>query len=158
MSVVKAALQTLHEPPSSKITGSVAASDGVVVTADGSVATPPRPYDLVVVPAGADSQDIRAFLASHYANGGSIMSVCTGVGVVADLGLLDGKSATSNSLLLWRMRLRYPSVRWISLRDRTDERFVVSVPPLRILTTAGVTAGVDGALHYVGAWLGRAPT
>ena len=133
----------------------VAASDGVVVTPDGSVAAPPRArYDLVVVPAGADSVAIRDFVRAHYAAGGSVLSVCTGVDLIASLGLLDGREATSNSLLLWRMRKRYPGVKWVSLRDRIDRRFVVSVPPNRLLTTAGVTAGVDGALHYVRAWLG----
>ena len=50
----------------------------------------------------------------------------------------------------------FPQVRWTSLFDRTDRRFIVSEPPLRIITTAGVTAGIDGALHFVSAWLGEA--
>ena len=135
--------------------GPIRASDGVTLTPDGSVTAPPRPrYDLVVIPAGADTPEIRAFVAQHYAGGGALLSVCTGAGLVASLGLLDGREATSNSLLLWRMRADYPKVTWLSLRDRLDRRFVVSQPPLRIVTTAGVTAGIDGALHYVAAWLG----
>ena len=58
-------------------------------------------------------------------------------------------------LLLWRMRRDFPRVKWVSLRDRTARRFVVSQPPLRIVTTAGVTAGIDGALHFVAAWQGK---
>ena len=132
------------------------ASDGAVVTPDAAIAHPPRAsYDLIVVPAGADSPEIRAMVSKHYARGGALMSVCTGAGLLADLGLLDGKEATTNSLLLWRMRRDYPAVRWTSLRDRTDRRFIVSEPPLRIVTTAGVTAGVDGALHYLDSWLGK---
>ena len=82
------------------------------------------------------------------------MSVCGGAATVAGLGLLDGRDATTNSLLLWRMRAEYPKVNWVSLRDRLDRRFLVSEPPLRIVTTAGVTAGVDGALHFLRGWMG----
>ena len=82
------------------------------------------------------------------------MSVCTGAGVLASLGLLDGRNATTNSLVLWRLERDYPSVHWQSLRDRIDERFIISEGPLRIMTTAGVTAGTDGALHFLRTWLG----
>ena len=134
----------------------IRASDGVLVTPDASLSAPPRSrYDLVVIPAGADTPAVRAFVTRHYAAGGAILSVCTGAGLVAGLGLLDGREATSNSLLLWRMRRDFPRVKWVSLRDRTARRFVVSQPPLRIVTTAGVTAGIDGALHFVAAWQGK---
>ena len=53
------------------------------------------------------------------------------------------------------MRARYPKVHWFSLRDRIDKRFIISQPPLRIVTTAGVTAGVDGALRFVSEWMGE---
>ena len=131
----------------------VRASDGTVVTPDGTLAAAPH-YDLVVVPAGADTPAIRQFVRAHYARGGALLSVCVGSELLARLGLLDGREATSNSLLLWRLRRDYPAVNWVSLRDRVDRRFVVSEPPLRIVTAAGVTAGVDGALHYVSTWLG----
>ena len=139
-------------------TSPVKASDGVIVTPDKRVpgANETSPYDLVVIPASADTPEIRAFVKAHHARGGALMSVCTGARLLADLGLLDGLDATSNSLLLWDLRGKYPNVRWISLRDNTGRRFVVSQPPLRIVTTAGVTAGTDGALHILGEWLGRA--
>ena len=87
--------------------------------------------------------------------GGALMSVCTGAEVLASLGLLDGREASSNTLLLWRLREQYPQVTWVSLLDNVQRRFVVSEPPLRIVTTAGVTAGIDGALHFVSAWAGE---
>ena len=123
----------------------VRASDGTVVTPDGTLAAAPH-YDLVVVPAGADTPAIAQFVRAHYARGGALLSVCVGSELLARLGLLDGREATSKSLLLWRLRRDYPAVNWVSLRDRVDRRFVVSDPPLRIVTAAGVTAGVDGAL------------
>ena len=136
--------------------GTVPSSDGVRVQVDGSLEQPPRAaYDLLVVPAGADGPSIAEFVQRHYEAGGDVMSVCTGAVVLARLGLLDGRDATTNSLFLWRERRDFPAVRWISLRDRTDRRFVVSQPPLRLVTTAGVSAGIDGALHYIDAWFGR---
>ena len=137
-------------------TDPLAASDGVVVIPDGSVETSsPSSYDLVVVPAGADTPETRSFIKEVYSSGGAVLSVCTGAGLIASLGLLDGRDATSNSLVLWRMRARYPKVHWLSLRDRIDKRFIISQPPLRIVTTAGVTAGVDGALRFVSEWMGE---
>ena len=131
----------------------VKASSGVVVTPDAAIDLA-APYDLVVIPAGADTPAIRELVQRTYAAGGSLMSVCTGASVLASLGLLDGRSATTNSLVLWRLERDYPNVRWRSLRDQIDKRFIISEAPLRIMTTAGVTAGTDGALHFLSTWLG----
>ena len=112
-------------------------------------------YDLLVIPAGANSPAIQAFVRKHYLAGGAIMSVCTGARTLAELGLLDGLNATTNTLLLDSFRTDFPLVHWISLYGNTQTRFIVSEPPLRIVTTAGVTAGIDGALHFIGAWMGQ---
>ena len=147
---------SLHVDVLAPSTGPVRASDGIVIQPDASIAKAPRErYDLVVVPAGADGAEIDSFLLAHYAAGGAIMSVCVGSDILASLGLLDGREATTNSLLLWRSRKQWPMVRWVDLRDDIDRRFIVSQPPERILTTAGVTAGIDGALHYVSSWFGQ---
>ena len=81
------------------------------------------------------------------------MSVCTGASVPAKLGLLDGVNATSNSLFLDGFRAEYPAVNWISLADDLDTRFIRSTP--QITTCAGITAGIDGALHQIGEWCGH---
>ena len=132
----------------------VTSRQGVMVTPDASISDN-KEYDLVVIPAGVDTTQTREFVKAVAMHGGSIMSVCTGAAVPAKLGLLDGKQATSNSLFLNRFRRDFPLVHWISLRDNLKQRFVESVPPLRVVTTAGVTAGIDGALEFVRRWCGH---
>ena len=133
----------------------VKSSSGLAVVPDEPLNQSAR-FDLVIIPAGANSAAIRSFVKANYDAGGAVMSVCTGASTLAKLGLLDGRDATTNTLLLADYQKSFPKVRWISLFDRTDRRFIVSEPPLRIVTTAGVTAGIDGALHFVSAWLGEA--
>ena len=132
----------------------VTSRQGVVVKPDASIQDDVQ-YDLVVLPAGVDTTQTLDFVKTVVAHGGSVMSVCTGAAIPAKLGLLDGKQATSNSLFLWRLQKNYPSVHWVSLRGNLKQRFLVSVPPLRVVTTAGVTAGIDGALHFVRSWCGN---
>jgi len=71
---------------------------------------------------------------------------------VASLGLLDGAEATTNSLFLETFKSDYPHVLWVSLADNTQRRFVRSTK--QIVTTAGITAGIDGSLEQIYEWCG----
>jgi transcriptional regulator GlxA family with amidase domain len=66
-------------------------------------------------------------------------SVCTGSLVLGAAGLLEGKKATSHWLFLDRLR-EYGA-------DPVGGRFVEDG---KVLTAAGVSAGIDMALHLVG--------
>ncbi len=68
-------------------------------------------------------------------------SVCTGAFLLAANGLLDGKAATTHWASIDWMRETYPA---IDIRD--DQRYVDEG---RIITSAGVSAGIDMALHVV---------
>ena len=68
-------------------------------------------------------------------------SVCTGAFLLAAAGLLDGRSATTHAASLQRLRDSYPRV-----NVRSDVRFVDEGA---IVTAAGVSAGIDMALHIV---------
>ena len=112
-------------------------------------------YDLLVLGAGSlDPSDPTAmkYVQKHHDRGGSILTVCTGAKVVASLGLLDSTTATTNSLFLELYKQTFPAVNWISLADNLERRFVRSTP--QIITTAGITAGIDGSLHLVEEWCG----
>ncbi|OWK68824.1 DJ-1/PfpI family protein [Pedobacter sp. AJM] len=69
------------------------------------------------------------------------MSVCTGAAILSKAGLLDGKTATTHSGAIDTLQKLTPKARFIS-----DVRFVEDG---KILTTAGVSAGIDGALHVI---------
>ena len=68
-------------------------------------------------------------------------SVCTGAFVLAEAGLLDEKTATTFHGALDGFEKRYPNVNL-----KRDVRFVDNGT---VITTAGVSAGIDGALHVV---------
>jgi len=68
-------------------------------------------------------------------------SVCTGALVLAKAGILDGKTATTFHSALNGLEKNYPKV-----KVRRDVRFVDNGT---VITTAGVSAGIDGALHLV---------
>ncbi len=68
-------------------------------------------------------------------------SVCTGAFFLAEAGLLDGKIATTFHSAIQPLREDYPK---IDVRD--DVRFVDNG---NVITTAGISAGIDGALHLV---------
>jgi len=75
------------------------------------------------------------------------LSVCNGAFIVASAGLLDGLSATTTFHLLPKLREGFPKIHVVS-----DRRYVDNGS---IITAAGLSSGIDGALHVVDRMLGR---
>jgi putative intracellular protease/amidase len=126
-------------------------SQGVLkVQPDYSVENSPAP-DILVLPGGnsrgfSRSQAGMDWVRKVAAKNELSMSVCSGAFILAGLGLLDGLPATTHWGAVPRLRSAYPKV-----QVRTGVRFVDTG---RIVTTAGVSAGIDGALHVVQRLLG----
>ena len=126
-------------------------SQGVLrVQADYSVADAPTP-DILVLPGGQSRGFTRsdagmAWVRKVTAGNELSMSVCSGAFILAQLGLLDGRPATTHWGAVPGLRSAFPKV-----KVKTDVRFVDDG---RIVTTAGVSAGIDGALHVVQRLLG----
>lgn len=68
-------------------------------------------------------------------------SVCTGALMLAQAGVLRGQVATTFHDALTKLETEYPDV-----QVRRNVRFTDNG---RVITTAGVSAGIDGALHLV---------
>ena len=68
-------------------------------------------------------------------------SVCTGAFALGKAGILDNKTATTFHLSIDNLRKSFPKTKVVS-----DARFVDNG---NIITTAGISAGIDGALHLV---------
>ncbi len=68
-------------------------------------------------------------------------SVCTGAFVLAEAGILNGKTATTFHNALDDLENNYPKI-----DVRKNVRFVDNG---NVITTAGISAGIDGALHLV---------
>ena len=106
----------------------------------------PQPH-IIVVPAQSGSPAFYRWLEKANANTDVTMSVCIGARHLAKLGLLDGQSATTHHDFIKPYSEEFPKVRWIS-----GQRFVEGP---KIATSAGVTAGIDLALHVVERYFGR---
>jgi transcriptional regulator GlxA family with amidase domain len=103
--------------------------------------------DVLVYPGGAGTrpqlgdENVRARLRGLAADGTLMTSVCTGSLVYADAGLLDGRPATT----YWgQLELLASLGRDVEVRG--DDRFVDDGD---VVTAAGVSAGIDMALHLV---------
>jgi transcriptional regulator GlxA family with amidase domain len=105
--------------------------------------------DIVLVPGGAGNrplmEDDRVLSWLREVDRGTkwTTSVCTGSLVLAAAGLLDGKRATCHWLFLERLR-EFGA-------EPTGERVVEEG---KVITAAGVSAGIDMALHLVGQEVG----
>ena len=126
--------------------GSVRCAKGLTVQAHASFADAP-PLDVLVHPGGqgvAPQLTDSAYLdwiRRQRAGVPLLTSVCTGSLVYAAAGLLAGRPATSHWASLGMLRDLDPSI-----DVREDERFVDDGD---VVTAAGVSAGIDMALHLV---------
>jgi AraC family transcriptional activator FtrA len=76
-----------------------------------------------------------------YRQGARVVSICSGVFVLAAAGLLDGKRATTHWRYAEGLARRFPRIR--------VEPDVLYIDEGRILTSAGSAAGIDLCLHLV---------
>jgi putative intracellular protease/amidase/YHS domain-containing protein len=121
------------------------------VTPNYTFANCPKP-DVIVLPGGATGQalkDARLVKWVKKASAGAevTLSVCTGAFILAEAGLLDGKEATTHWGSIEALKKRYPKT-----RVRSDRRFVDNG---KVVTAAGVSAGIDASLHVVERLLGK---
>jgi putative intracellular protease/amidase len=135
----------------------VAGAKDAITTAMGMTVLPrytfadaPQP-DILVVPGGGvtaarNSAPTLKWLTDTTARTSHTMSVCNGAFILASAGLLDGLTATTTSGNIARLKAEYPKTKVVD-----DQRFVDNG---KIITTAGLSAGIDGALHVVSLELG----
>jgi transcriptional regulator GlxA family with amidase domain len=139
-----------------------ASADGRSVQCDGEIQIRPNlalddvgKTDLIFVPTTGLSVDdvvernasIVPWLQRRSTRGVAIASVCSGVGLVAAAGLLDGKRATTHWGLAERFRHKYPRVNWIpELMVTEDHGFYCG---------GGVNASLDLSLYLVERFCGH---
>jgi transcriptional regulator GlxA family with amidase domain len=105
-----------------------------------------RGPDIVVIPAMVDirSHDNVPVLQwlRQQANGHTLLfSWCDGAEVLAESGLVDGKTVTSHWGSIDRYERAYPAVHW--------QRGMRYIDADNLLTTAGLTSGIDATLHLL---------
>jgi transcriptional regulator GlxA family with amidase domain len=135
---------------------------GRAVRCDGSIRIRPtaaltavRNTDLIFIPTTGLSLDdvvernaaVVPWLRRWRKRGAAIASVCSGVGLVAATGLLDGKRATTHWGLAARFREKYPKVKWMPELMVTEDR--------GFYCGGGVNAALDLSLYLVERFCGH---
>jgi transcriptional regulator GlxA family with amidase domain len=131
---------------------SIVSQGFVTVTPEYGFGDSPKP-DIIVVPGGGtssirDNPEMMAWFKDVAQGAEVVMSVCTGAFVLLDAGLLDGREATT-----WHGRIEDLREAAPKTVVHADTRFVDNGV---VITTAGISAGIDGALHVVSRLLGEA--
>ncbi|MDN4526372.1 DJ-1/PfpI family protein [Fictibacillus fluitans] len=102
--------------------------------------------DVIVVPyifkmKSEKYKPVKSYLRKHAAKASSILSICGGAVNLADAGLLEGKTAATHWSRIGREIKNYPEVKWVR-----DQRFVEDG---RIISSAGLTSGIDASLYLI---------
>jgi transcriptional regulator GlxA family with amidase domain len=131
----------------------VVATGGLKVIPDVTLESCP-PLDILVVPGGWGTRTeikngrLLAWIAERARQVETLTSVCTGSMLLGQVGLLDGRRATTHWRSLDWMRSSFPAV--------TVEEKLHVVEDGNVLTSAGISAGIDMALRVVARHYGEA--
>jgi transcriptional regulator GlxA family with amidase domain len=139
-----------------------ASAGGRPVTCDGGICIQPNrrmedvgETDLIFVPAAWLTIDgsvqlnvpVVRWLKQRSDRGVAVASVCSGVGLVAAAGLLDGKRATTHWALADRFRHEYPRVKWMPEMMVTEDS--------GLYCGGGVNASLDLSIYLVERFCGH---
>ena len=153
-------LTNQRQSPRFRVT--TASVDGRAVLCDGPIHIKPMAAlkdihrtDLIFIPTtGLGIEDVAErnaqvvpWLKRWQERGTAIASVCSGVGLVAETGMLDGKRATTHWALAGRFREKYPRVKWLPELMVTEDR--------GFFCGGGVHAALDLSLYLVEKFCGH---
>lgn len=127
-------------------TDPVTGSGGLRLEVDHAYGDAPQP-NVVVIPAHDAGDDTIAWIRRVSRHADLVMSVCTGAFVLAQTGLLDGKTATTHHQSWDDFEASFPRVKLVR-----GSRFVEHD---HLATAGGLTSGIDLALRVVERYLGR---
>jgi transcriptional regulator GlxA family with amidase domain len=134
-------VQTVAERP-----GPVASAQGPRAIADHGLDDCPG-LEILLVPGGmgtrreVDNARLIDWLAERARTAELVTSVCTGAALLARAGVLDGRRATSNKRAFQWVTEQGPTVRWVRQARWVDDG--------NVITSSGVSAGIDMALYIV---------
>jgi len=118
---------------------------GLKVTPDHSFGSLPE-MDAILVPGGDVSiirknKQVLSWLKAQYGKVDHVLSVCTGSNIIAESGLLNGLSATTFHRNLDDLANDFPEINVLD-----DQRYVDNG---KIITSAGLSSGIDASLYLV---------
>jgi transcriptional regulator GlxA family with amidase domain len=111
----------------------------------------PKP-EVIVIPSGEVTQtqndpQVIKWIQENTPGAEQVLSVCNGAYILARTGLLDGLSATTFYGLIDGLAAVAPKTKVV-----TDQRYVDNG---KIITTAGISSGIDGSLYVVSKMMGK---
>ncbi len=154
-----------HEPPFQVFTvaerGPVYARNGLTITPTYLLNDHPK-ADIIVVPGGGgyhtdktpfgsrremDNPAVLNWVSRTAQTAELVLSVCTGAFILGQAGLLENIAATTHFMAAEDMQTRNPTT-----RVSPEERYIDTG---KIITSAGISAGIDMSLYVVGRLLGQ---
>jgi len=150
-----------NSPPTPFFDVNIASADGQPIRCTNNVLIQPHcsintidQTDLVIIASATyikqilqKNPELVPWILGQYNRGAHVASICTGAFLLAETGLLDGKSATLHWGFTQMFRKRYPRVNL----DQ-DQMFIDHG---RLYCSAGVNAGMDLSLYLVEKFCGR---
>lgn len=146
-----------HEPLFNVLTigagrQSVRARAGLKIDPDYTLDTHPA-LDCLIIPGGVVTAELEkpsviAWLTEQMSRTPLTASVCTGAFLLAKTGLLDNKTVTTHWEDIPDLRTLFPALKVESNVRWVDQGNIVS--------SAGISAGIDMSLHLVERFAGRA--
>ena len=126
--------------------GPFRSSCGLLVTPDARLDQLPDELDLLLVPGGPGayrdaSPELVRWLAKKGCAAKRYGAICTGAFLLGKAGLLDGHRCTTHWNYVDRLRMAFPAA--------VVESGELYVTDRRLMTTGGVTAGIDMAVAIV---------
>jgi transcriptional regulator GlxA family with amidase domain len=130
----------------------IAEEDRIITCAGGLLVKPHAtiknhpPLDILVVPGGdvfreLSNPHLLEWIGRQDQQTRLTTSVCTGAFLLAECGLLNQRRATTHWTAIEMMGQRYPAVEMLANTRIVDEG--------HIITSAGISAGIDMSLHVV---------
>ncbi|AVK85498.1 AraC family transcriptional regulator [Lysinibacillus sp. B2A1] len=130
----------------------VIATNGLKVQPDYSFDNVPR-FDILIIPGGLGAREREMnndnainWITNQMKTVQLMTSVCTGALLLAKAGLLNGKMATTHWASLERLKKEFPQVE--------VQREVKFVDEGNIITSGGISAGINMSFHIVKRLLG----
>ncbi len=148
-------------PPTPFFDVTIASADGQPIRSVNNILVQPhcgikqiKQTDLIIIASATHIEkileknpELTSWIRRHYDQGAHVASICTGVFLLAETGLLDGKSATLHWGFTDMFRKRYPRVKL-----KHDQMFIDHG---RLYCSAGVSAGMDLSLYLVEKFCGK---
>ncbi len=108
--------------------------------------------NVVLIPGGEvaqhqDKPNVIKWIRENTERAEAVLSVCNGAFFLAKAGLLDGLEATTFASLIDGLQAAAPKAKVVS-----NKRFVDNG---KIITSAGLSSGMDGALHVIAKLIGK---